>query len=400
MHFSIKTALLLAASTSAFPSHHADPKAVYVLTNTEDNAVIGLPVGHDGLLKPGHVTLTGGRGGTALTAPGTPSGPDALFSQAPLYVAGEYIFAVNPGSNTVSMLKVHPHHPALLTPIGEPAAIPGEFPITVAASLKNSLVCVGTTGALAGISCGPFNEHGIGALDALRPYALNQTTPPIGPPNTVTHTFFSDDETHLLTTVKGVPMTDNIGFLSVFEVLRDDGACRPNGASASLSRHDTRSALNGTNLLFGAALIPHSSRVFVTDPSFGVAVLDLNEHSDAATLETRMPIPGQMALCWAAYSAKRNSVFTSDGARNRIVEVDADDASIVSAVDLPNDDPSGLDLIAAGDLVYLLSPGNGTTDAAVTVWDAAKEKQVQRFSLKEYGGDRNAVGIGAFQGWW
>ncbi|KAL2817696.1 hypothetical protein BDW59DRAFT_182215 [Aspergillus cavernicola] len=392
MHLPIKTALLLVASlVQAHPRPNHQNKAVYVLRNTAENAVIGLPVSPNGILGEGIVTLTGGRGGTAVTSDQEPSGPDALFSQAPLTVAGEYVFAVNPGSNTLSMLKANHHNPAVLTLVGEPIPIPGEFPVTVAASPKNKLACVGTTGRKAGISCASFTEHGLDMMDALRPYNLNQTTPPSGPPNGIAHTFFSADESQLFTTVKGTPGAD-IGFFSVFPV-RGSDACASGKKSATLARHDIRSSFNGTNLLFGSAIVPSSSHIFVTDPTFGVAVLDVNENTHKTKLLSRVPIPGQMALCWASYSAARRTVFVSDGALNRLVELNATDASIVSVVHLPNQDPSHIDIQAAGDYVYALSPGNGTTEASIAVYDTMEMKQIQHVSLKSNGGDKNAVGV-------
>ncbi|KAL2836933.1 hypothetical protein BJY01DRAFT_258511 [Aspergillus pseudoustus] len=401
MHFSSTTALLLAASAvNARPPHGAN-KAIYVLTNTADNAIIGLPIDHRGYLANGQVTLTGGRGSNALDSDGEPSGPDALYSQAPLTVAGEYVFAINPGSNTLSMLAAHPHTPSLLSLIGEPASIPGEFPVSVAASPKNNLVCVATTGAKAGISCASYSDHGVSPLDNIRPYALNQTTPPTGPPNTVTHTFFSDDETHLLTTVKGVPNTSNKGFLSVFPVERSSSSspCRPRdpSTSATLGKQDIRSSFNGTSLLFGAAPIPSTSNILITDPSFGAALVNVNQETSYATLLSRTEIPNQGATCWASYSATRASVFVTDGTLNRLVELDASDARIVSIANLPNQDPGYTDLYVDGDIVYALSPGNGTTDAAVAVYDARIEKQVQHVSLREYGADKNAAGVAFLQ---
>ncbi|KAL4873103.1 hypothetical protein BDV12DRAFT_192601 [Aspergillus spectabilis] len=377
MRLSIKTALLLAASLAqAHPHPHAEPKALYVMRNTAENVVIGIPITANGMLAKGHATLTGGRGGNAPNGPNQPSGPDALFSQAPLTVAGEFIFAVNPGTNTLSVLKAHRANPAILTVLAEPVPIPGEFPSTVAASVTNHLVCVGTTGAQAGISCTSFTEDdGLGPFDTLRPYLLNQTTPPTGPPNT------------------GVPGTNNTGFLSVFPVIRD--GCRSNGSGsrATLGRHDTRSSFTSAPLLFGAAAIPSSNRIVVTDPTFGAAVLDVNPNTNKAALISQTTIPGQQAKCWASYSPVGNSVIVTDANVNNLVELDAKDCAIVSIIDLPNQDPGYIDLKAAGGFVYALSPGNGTTEAAVVVFDVEEQKQIQHVGIGAFGADRNAVGV-------
>src|SRR5690606_31914368 len=151
---------------------------------------------------------------------------------------------------------------------GEPVTVPGEFPNTVAVSTKNRLACVGTTGAISGISCSRFSEGGLGPMDGLRPFELNQSTPPVGPTNTVSQTFFSEDENVLFTTVKGDTLTTRPGFLSAFTVKQSSDG---NGVP-SLARVDTRSTPDDTAVLCGSQVIPGTSNVFATDASFGAAV--------------------------------------------------------------------------------------------------------------------------------
>jgi hypothetical protein len=74
-----------------------------------------------------------------------------------------------------------------------------------------------------------------------------------------------------------------------------------------------------------------------------------------------------------------------------------DDASIIMQLDLSaNGDPGLIDLRAAGNFVYALSPGNGTTNAAITVLDVSggqgSMKQVQHFDLGGMAG-KNAQGM-------
>lgn len=63
-------------------------KAVYVMTNDEQNGVLALPIKKDGTLSKGQVALTGGAGSIAVDADGNPATPDALVSQSALTVAG------------------------------------------------------------------------------------------------------------------------------------------------------------------------------------------------------------------------------------------------------------------------------------------------------------------------
>ena len=125
------------------------------------------------------------------------------------------VFAVNAGSNSVSMFTIDKNDPTKLQMVGKAVSSGGDFPVTLAVSAKHSLVCAGNTGAKAGVSCATFCEAtGLGAFDKLRPFELNQKTPPTGPLNTVSDAFFNEDETAVLTTVKGDPTVNNTGFLS------------------------------------------------------------------------------------------------------------------------------------------------------------------------------------------
>jgi hypothetical protein len=282
--------------------------------------------------------------------------------------------------------------PTQLTVVGQPIAIPGEFPNTVAASSKNKLVCVGSTGAKDGISCASFSANGLTEMDGLRPFGIGQSTPPVGPTNTVSHIFFSEDQSKLFTTVKGDPTRNNTGFLSVFPVQNagQRGAC--------LSTKDTRSSPEGTAVLFGSSIIRGSGSIFVTDASFGAAILSVDPNTNQASLASKQAIDGQKATCWVTISSSTGSAFVTDVAANRVVEMSIQDASVISIIDLSaNGDPGLIDLAAGGDFVYALSPGNGSTDAAITVLDVSggqgRGKLLQRFGLNTLGADKNAQGL-------
>ncbi|CAI9628268.1 hypothetical protein GT037_002274 [Alternaria burnsii] len=365
-------------------------KAIYMLTNDAENAVVALPIGADGMLSKGKVMKTGGAGSVAVDAEGKPATPDALVGQSALTIAGNNLFAVNAGSNTLTMMTISSRDATSLSCVGKPLAIPGEFPNTVAASAKNKLACVGTTGAKAGISCASFSRQGLGQMDELRSFDLGQSTPPVGPLNTVSQTFFSSDESALFTTVKGDPTVNNTGFLSTYSVQASNGA-------ATLSEKDVRSSPKGTAVLFGSATLSKDpSTLFVTDASFGATVLSIDSKGQA-TVKGKQAIDGQAATCWATISDATNSAFVTDVGVNRVVEMSLDDASIIKQLDLSaNGDPGLIDLRAAGDFVYALSPGNGTTAAAITVLDVSggqgSMKQVQHFDLSGMAG-KNAQGM-------
>lgn len=293
------------------------------------------------------------------------------------------------------MLSISNNDPTQLSLVGEPVAIPGEFPNTVAVSPKNNLACVGTTGAVAGISCSCVSSQGLGPMDDLRPFDIGQSTPPMGPTNTVSQTFFSEDESILFTTVKGDPETNKTGFLSAFPV--EQGG---NGAM-SLSQVDVRSTPEGTAVLFGSQVVPGTSNVFATDASFGAAVLSIDQQTLEATTIGMGEIGNQMATCWATISSSTGTAFVTDVGVNHVVEMSIEDASVIDELDLSeNGDPGLIDLRASGDFIYALSPGNGTTEAAVTVLDVSggsgSAMMIQHFELGGMAG-QNSMGMAVLQ---
>ncbi|KAK4451047.1 hypothetical protein QBC34DRAFT_378877 [Podospora aff. communis PSN243] len=405
--FSSRLALLIllgfttstaASPTSAGKSSSGAAKALYFLTNdTPSNAVVSLQINPDGLLSLGSVTPTNGSGSVALNSTNQPATPDALVSQSALALAGTSLFAVNAGSNTLTMLSIDPSNPTLLTALGDPLPIPGDFPNTVAASSKHNLICVGTTGIRAGISCTSFSPTRglLRPFDTPRPLGLNQTTPPVGPTNTLSHVFFSADESALFATVKGDPATNKTGSFSSFSVLPSKSC---NNAPASVSTQEIKSIPSGTAVLFGSRPIPGSTnRVFATDASFGAVVLDVDASTGEATARARGEVAGQVATCWVAISEMTGTAFVTDVGVNRVVEMGLEDARVLGVVDMQGGglDRAGLgliDLVAEGGFVYALAPGDGSVEAAVAVVDVLGRREVQRFGVGGVAG-RNSMGM-------
>lgn len=301
------------------------------------------------------------------------------------------------------MFAIDAQDPTKLTMVGSPVDLPGEFPVTVGASKQHSLACVGMSGSTAGVSCASFDAtQGLGAMDALRPFDLGQTTPPVGPTNTVSHVFFSDDQSTMLTTVKGDPTKNNTGFLASFAV-NAAGGCQ----AASVATEGTQSSPAGTAVLFGSSPIAGSSDLFVTDASFGAAVLSTQQAAAggsaqgsgaAAEVVGQGKIDNQKATCWVAISPATNTAFVTDVGVNHMVEMSLKDASVLGETDLSaNGDPGLIDLKAAGNMIYALSPGNGTTNAAVTVMDANSKTQVQHLDMASLGLDKNAQGMAVLE---
>ncbi|KAK1837093.1 3-carboxymuconate cyclase [Podospora conica] len=371
-------------------------RALYFLTNNEDNAVIAAELGPDGLLTGrASSSLTGGLGGSGIdAATNQPAAPDSLFSQSALTVLDDLLLLVNPGSNTLTSFHIpRTGSPLTLTPLQTPLALPGSFPVTVAASRRHSLVCVGATGSLAGVTCARVDAttRMLSRFDTLRPFAapLNQTDPPRGPGGTVSHVLFDDEEARLLVTVKGVPGTEGRnGFVAAYDVVDGVVAREPAWTTSP----------EGTGVLFGAAGIPGSGgEVVVTDAGFGAVVLGRDGGVKGGV---RAEVEGQVATCWVAVSAVTGTAWVTDVGRNRLVEVDVrgeDGARVLGVIDLSQgSNNTGLvDLATTGDLVYMLSPGDNKAGStpAVSVVNVRTREMVQHVEVAAVGADGSAMGM-------
>lgn len=120
MHFSIPIPLgvvlfasYINASMNTCPSGPSGPsgKALYLQSNEQQNSVISIPIGNDGMLYGGITTLTGGMGGDSINGmTHTPAGPDALSSQGSVFVIDDVSFHVTSSVNS----QTHPEFAARL----------------------------------------------------------------------------------------------------------------------------------------------------------------------------------------------------------------------------------------------------------------------------------------------
>lgn len=278
-------------------------KAIYFQTNQKANAIVSLAVHGNGTLSEGQFTYTNGSGASMLSAATkTTAAPDGLSSQGSVVVVGNILFAINSGDNSVSMFCIDENDPKIIHLVGESASVPGDFPVRVAASALNGLVCVGTSGSRSGVACAPYAPNvGIGQMDFLTPVRLDQLNPPVGPLNTFSQVKFSEAESYLITTVKDDPSGNKTGFVSTFTVSRSYLT-----GEARVSASGAQNILNITVALFGFEQIPSSSKYFSADPGYGAAIFSVVERMETAVLLHKQPIFDQMATCWVAISEYSN----------------------------------------------------------------------------------------------
>lgn len=264
------------------------------------------------------------------------------------------VFAVNAASNSLSAFSISWKDSTDLTLLNT-VDVGGDFPVTVAASSQLKMACVGSTGTASGVSCAPYTKAGLGAFDALRSLPLGQSNPPTGPTNGIAQVFFNQDSTSLITIVKGNGTMPDTGFIAVYPV--------QNGVPSMTPQ---KSVPADTAVLFGSANIPGTDNILVSDAAFGYVIL---AQSDLSTPLAVTNITDQKATCWATVSTLTGTGFVDDVLVSHLVELDLTTGAIVSDVDSGNNGQGMIDLTAAGQRIYALSPGNGTVNGAVTVFD-------------------------------
>ena len=267
------TAAPATVPTAAGPA--AADHAVFVQTdNTAGNQVVAYDRAPNGTLTPAGTYNTGGLGGIL-----TGSVVDHLASQGSLtYDQGNgSLYAVNAGSNTVSVFSVPGDHLCLRQVVGSG----GTFPVSVA--VHGDLVYVLNAengGSVQGFYAGfgrLFPIPGSGRLLGLNPKATPQFT------NTPGQVAFSPDGSKLIVTTKANGSDIDVfgigfgGSLSPHPVVNAEPGTVPFGVTFDAAGHLVV-ADAGTNAL--ATLRPSS-------PTGSVALLD-----SVAT--------GQMATCWVA----------------------------------------------------------------------------------------------------
>ncbi|KAI0322605.1 hypothetical protein OF83DRAFT_1167471 [Amylostereum chailletii] len=332
--------------------------AAYFISNEPTgNFVVSADIGTDGQLSLARAFATNGRGQHGNDGK---NGSDPLFSQGSVKanVAAGLVAAVNPGSNSVSLFKIDPNTPSMLTAFGSPMSTGGEFPMSLAFNQDGSMLCVLNGGAINGVKCFTMDQTLglVPAANTWRPLGLNQTTPPTGPAGSASHIIFTEDQKNVIVAVKGNADLGMGGFLAAWDVMPD----------ASLSSNFTRMALPaGGNIPFSLGVIPGKNSLLVTDAAVGIDVVDTAAGLAAASTSNRsttLPVPGQTAICWNAFSRSTGNFYVTDIATSLVTEVNVDDnlkpTMVKQYPTQPNAATLDLDVASVGgkDYLYVLMP--------------------------------------------
>lgn len=286
--------LVLGASIAAY----AGPGNLYVASNaTSGNQIAVLKRDHDGHLTVSGTYATGGLGsGVGLVIP-----PDPLGSQNSLWLSKyhNWLYAVNAGSNQISVFKVQDDKLSLL----EVVPSGGRFPVNF--TTKGNLLYV-----LNAAGGGNVTGFRVGYDGKLKPIPgstrlLHVNTPDVGSQPDVlrspTQALFSPDGDWLVVTTKNF---DAVGTIQRFAV-NDDG----------LLSETPLVTPSQDRLTFGF-LFDRRGHLLVTEGVHGLVASYRLEENGALDPIGRSAPNGQLATCWI--DATKKFVYVSNTLRDNL----------------------------------------------------------------------------------
>ena len=141
-------------------------------------------------------------------------------------------------------------------------------------------------------------------------------------------------------------------------------------------------------------------RILATDAFFGIAIINIDQLYVGSSIHLTK-IPSQKATCWAALSPYTKTAFVTDGLNDWFTEVDIDTGAIINILNGTSGNVGNLDITAAGDKLYAVSPGSSDSTTAVIVLDVSqgrgKARVAQTFRPSGLDVDFQAQGIAVYE---
>ncbi|KAJ2997938.1 hypothetical protein HDV02_005033 [Globomyces sp. JEL0801] len=326
--------------------------AAYFMTNDpKGNSIVINRIQNDGKLAFSKTIQTQGNGAGGFdTNSNDTVGPDGLFSQDSVVVGNNFLFAANAGSNSISTFQINKYDPTKLQFLN---VVPsgGDFPVALTFSSKLGMLCAANGGQVNGVMCFSATNAGLTPLDdTCRSLGLTQTTPPKGPLGTVSDILFDNESNNLLVSVKGNPPANVTGFIASFGVQGN-----------KLAETPTMNVPKGSVAPFSMSLVPQTNSMMFTDAGVGFGIVNLNNGVETAS--TMVPIEGQGATCWSAFSQETKNVYMVDILTNLVTEASIDVQNTPSAKIVKQYPLSGntidfrIGTIKGKDFLYVLTPG-------------------------------------------
>ncbi|KAL2074889.1 hypothetical protein VTL71DRAFT_8669 [Oculimacula yallundae] len=371
-------------------------RAVYFLDDDPNgSSIVSLKINPlDGTLSDPLRISTRGKGLPGVVAgasPGSvpvPGAADPLFSQDSVVVSeNKYLFTVNAGSNTVSLFVIdedNPWNPKLINT----APSQGDFPVSIAYSRKLKTACTLNGGSKAGVACFSVDHSaGLTPIGSLRPIALGQSTPPLGPPGTASDIVFNPSSTALFVTIKG--QTPSSGSIYAYPV---------STSSSGNSISTTAVISNPSSLVvdFSISFLGTDSKAVIADPSFGAAIVDIRPDF-RVTVSNRVVVPNQGATCWGSYSSRFNSIFLMDAVNPDIIILDPVSGAVTGVI---SQNPAGrgsFDSALDQNYIYTLKAGQSVSVSDLSGLNhGGQAKEVQSFDLSSLGPRATWIGMAVY----
>ncbi len=260
--------------------------AVYVLTNQVNNAVAAFDRAPDGTLTSAGTFLTGGAG-NPVAQPGDPP-TDPLASQGSLILSNNFLFAVNAGSNEISVLSIGKSGLTLVDKVNSGGVRP------ISLTVHNNLLYVLNEGGTPNIT--GFTVSGSGELTPLAGSTRPLTAGSAADPAEVS---FNSDGDLLAVTEKAANLID-------VYVVGSDGVAgspnpnRSNGITPFGFAFDQRNHLI-TSEAFGGAPNGAAVAAYFVAPN---GTLQVTGSGSTHTLQT--------AACWIVITNSGHYIYTTN----------------------------------------------------------------------------------------
>lgn len=316
--------------------------AVYQINNDpDDNRVLIYKILPNGTLSFSSSVSTSGRGTRVRDT-------DPFFGQGSVNVFNQSLFVVNAGSNSVTMFSINPQDPTQIT-LQTTASTHGDYPVSIA--VNSRYVAVLNGGTRSGFRVFTWNPNGTLTPISDRIISLNppQSTPPMGPPNTMSEIMFSSDDKSIIAAYKGASPSQP-GVILSYAI-----------NNGTVAQNPTKNMLQGHYLPF--SMVPISDTgLLVTDASSGVDSLSYDSTTGKTKLLGSVAISG--AVCWSAYSSKTGNYYVIGAVSGDVSEISIDPTTLLPS--LVNTYPLGITTSAADaqvatingvDYLYVNTPG-------------------------------------------
>lgn len=344
-------------------------KVVYVISNDyhdNANAVLAYRKKMDGSLVPlpGSPFLTHGAG---LANPKQVLGPDD--TDDPLVVSddGQFLFAVNGGSNTIAVFRINPDG-TLVTVPGSPFPSGGQTPCSIAINGRFIYVANKALDPLHTITQPPnYTAFEVGPDGGLSVVPVGTVEVPEG--SSPSQVLLSNDRRFLFGTdflAFMLPAEEPIGTLLSFDLKGGQGLSLAPGAPYVVPKGDGGA--------LGLATNPRSDRTlyvgFPVAGAFGVYAID----PSTGALSFVRQVAGGPATCWIRTNSAGNRLYTLNSGENAVGVYNTDQPDVPTFInklvlkDAQHSGDFSLGFSPDGGTLYVVSQNVDTVFSANNNW--------------------------------